>query len=326
MSNKIFASDFSFDDPQPSDLLAAYEAGLTGAFKDPEQDRLFDQEAPTFSTAANDITDSGEGKVVCLYNYVLKYDDDAYKDAQSTGDCVSHGTRNAVDATRACEIAVKGEAEGFYVKGATEAIYGSRGHSGQGMSCSGAARFVSTEGGILLRQNYPDLGIDLSNYKESVKLGMGWGRKGVPENVKAEAKKHQVGTVIRVESLEQARDLIVNGYGIAACSGLGFSNKRNEEGVSRRQGSWSHCMAWLAVDAANATVEEYGGPLILIQNSWGKFNSGPTRHNQPPGSFWVVPKDANSIIRSNGIFAFSNVNGFPPQELPDWGFDYATAA
>ena len=320
------ASNFTFlDNADPSEMVQAYESGLIGAFKDPEEDRMFDADAPTYQMAANDLDGSGEGKLSCLYNYVLKFDSESYKEAQKTGDCVSHGTRTAVDLTRACEIAIKGEPEGFYVHGATEAIYGSRGHGGQGMSCSGAANFVSTKGGILLRKNYPDLGIDLTTYKQSYQLGMGWGRKGVPEKVSTEAHKHAVGTVIRVKSLEQARDLLANGYGIAACSGLGFSSKRNDEGVSRRQGSWSHCMAWSAVDALPATVDKYGGPLILIQNSWGKFNGGPKRHNQPDGSFWVVPKDANSIIRANGIFAFSNINGFPPQELPDWGFDYLAA-
>lgn len=318
------AEAFEFEPgASPSQLLAAYSSGLVGARRDAEQDRLFDAEAPQFATAAADIVGTGEGKAVCLYEYVLRYDSDAYKTAQKTGDCVSHGTRNAVDATRACEIAVKGEAEGFYVKGATEAIYGSRGHGGQGMSCSGAARFVTTEGGVLLRKDYTaEFGRDLSEYSNSYRLGMGWGRSGVPQNVLDEARKHQLGTSTRITSLEQARDAIANGYGIAACSGLGFSSSRDEDGVSRRRGSWSHCMAWLGVDARVETVDKYGGPLFLIQNSWGKFNNGPKRLNQPEGSFWVIPKDANSIIKSNGSFAYSNVDGFPPQDLPHWGFTY----
>lgn len=298
----------------PKDWERLYSGGFVGAFKERQQDRKFDR---IFSTVASN-SDDWKGKVVKLFDYVLKYDDDAYKTSQKTGDCVSHATRNAVDATRAAEIAA-GESEGFYVKSATEAIYGSRGHSGQGMSCSRAAKFVTTDGGILLRKNYPDLNLDLSSYKGSYKIGMKWGRSGVPEAVKAEAKKHQVKTATRVTSLEQACSLIANGYAISACSGVGFSSKRDKNGISRAQGSWNHAMMWVAFDALEATFREFGGPLILIQNSWGKFNSGPKRHNQPDGSFWVIPRDAKRILKANGAYAFSNVNGFPPQRLPNWG-------
>ena len=73
----------------------------------------------------------------------------------NTGDCVSHSTRNAVDISRAVEIHVDGERENWLARGATEAIYGCRGHGGQGMSCSRAATFVSQSGGVLVRKNYP---------------------------------------------------------------------------------------------------------------------------------------------------------------------------
>lgn len=321
------SESFAFDNnASPVDIQKAYENGLFGAVKDREQDRLFDLTAPTFQTAASGIAGSGEGKAVVLTSFVQKADETAYKEAQRTGDCVSHGTRNAVDATRITQIVIEGKAEGFIRIGATEGIYGSRGHGGQGMSCAGAARWVSTEGGVLLRQDYPDLNVDFTNYNDSYKLGMGWGRGGVPEEITKEAAKHRVRTVIRVTSLEQARDLIANGYGIAACSNLGFSSTRDENGVSRRKGSWSHCMAWLGVDARPETIRMFGGPLILIQNSWGEFNDGPIRLGQPAGSFWVIPEDANAIIRAEGIFAFSDVDGFPPKNLEEWGFGYTLAA
>ncbi len=186
------------------------------------------------------------------------------------GNCVSHGTRNAVDLTRAVEIELKGEAEGFYVKGATEAIYGSRGHPNQGMSCAGAARFVSQTGGILLRKDYTEeFGLDLSNYKNSYKEGMAWGRKGVPAKVVAEAKKHQVGSASLIGSTREVMDALANGYGCSVCSGYGFSSKRDENGVSRRSGSWSHCMCIAGYDDTDAMRKKYRGPIFLIINSWG---------------------------------------------------------
>ena len=40
---------------------------------------------------------------------------------------------------------------------ATEAIYGARGHTGQGMSCARAATFVSKTGGLLVRKTTQEL-------------------------------------------------------------------------------------------------------------------------------------------------------------------------
>ena len=62
-----------------------------------------------------------------------------------------------------------------------------------------------------------------------VKVGTRWGRSGVPSDVKDEGKKHQVKTVSLINTIEQARDAIANGYaGNKICdSNYGFSSKRN---------------------------------------------------------------------------------------------------
>ncbi len=317
--------DFTFIESSPRDIWKAYRNGFPGALYRPEEMKAFlaDNPYPLFAFAAHGLEGSGDGKAVVLFPYVLKHDADAYKTSQKTGDCVSHGTRNAVDLTRAVEIELKGEPEGFYVKGATEAIYGSRGHGGQGMSCAGAARFVSQKGGILLRKDYTkEFGLDLSSYSGSYKKGMGWGRSGVPKDVIAEAKKHQVGAASLVGSTREVMDALANGYGLSVCSGYGFSSKRDANGVSRRSGSWSHCMCIAGYDDTEAIRKKYKGPIFLIQNSWGKFNSGPTHLNQPPGSFWITEKDMRGMVNARGTFVFSQVNGFPPQALPDWGYNW----
>ena len=66
-------------------------------------------------------------------------------------------------------------------------------------------------------------------------------------------------------------------------------------------------------------------PAFLIQNSWGKFNSGghPEWGPIPDGSFLIHADVAEGMLRQNGAYAFSDFNGFPPQKLPDYGFgDY----
>jgi len=273
----------------PEELLKAYDEGLMGAPCDPEGLKLLLGELPMplFGAAAYDLEFSGEGKLSLPFKSVMKYVPNfGDSERQTTGDCVSHGTRNAIDITRAVEIDIKGESEAFIARGATEAIYQSRGHYGQGMSCSAAARYVHKNGGILLRKDYGD--VDLSEYNAT--LGI---KHRIPSSIyKTEAQKHQVNTTSLVGSVEEARDALANGYAIACCSGLGFSSTRNSHGVAARKGSWSHAMAWIACDD---THESYKETLFLVQNSWGRWNGGPKKHGQPDGSFWIREKDAYGL-------------------------------
>ena len=294
----------------PREILNAYKGGLAGSWCDPEDvaKLLGELKHPLFSTAAFDLYGSGKGKLSlpfhCLLNYVPSF---GASERQTTGDCVSHSTRNAIDVSRAVEID-QGEREGFIARGATEAIYGFRGHGGQGMSCSRAARFVNEHGGILLRQKYDFA--DFSKYNSSI--GVSWGRKGVPNDVIKESKKHQVKTISLINSVEAARDAICNGYAMSVCSNVGFSSRRDQYGIAKRNGSWNHAMTWIACDDTHEVHKE---TLFLVQNSWGKWNHGPKRHNQPDGSFWVREKDAANMLSQNGSWVFSDVDGFPPREV-----------
>jgi hypothetical protein len=300
-------------------LLDQYRKGFLGAIWEEHvfEELLDASKYPYFGDGASRIVGSGKDKLSLPFKAVLNFDKKAYTERQTTGDCVSHSTRNAVDLSRAVEIAVKGEREGWHARSATEAIYGARGHGGQGMSCSRAATFVSKNGGILLRKNYPGIA-DFSKYNGN--LGASWGGRGLPDKVIDEAEKHQVQTVSLIRTVEEARDALANGYGISVCSGYGFSNKRDSKGIARKSGSWAHAMAWVACDDSHERFKE---TLFLVQNSWGIWNSGPKVHDQPDGSFWIRESDAAGMLSGNGAYAFSNVNGFPPQKLSDLGFvDY----
>ena len=227
--------------------------------------------------------------------------------------CVSHGTRNACDLSRAVEIHINHEKESWVARGATEGIYGCRGHGGQGMSCSRAAQFVNETGGVLLRQKYDD--VDLTKYNGNT--GAVWGSRGVPKDLVKVASKHQVKTTSLIKTVEEARDALYNGYGINVCSNYGFSNNRNEKGISRTQGSWGHSMAWTACDDTGTQ------PYFLVQNSWGKWNSGghPAWGPIPDGSFLIDSDTAAGMLNQNGAYAFSNFDGFPVQKLPSYGFE-----
>ena len=306
-------NDLEFNNPK--DLLKAYKDGFVGSWCDPEDtDKLLGElPHPLFGVAASDLYSSGKGKTALLYKSVQKYDPTfGAHERQVTGDCVSHSTRSAVDVTRSHEI-VGGDREDFVARGATEAIYGSRGHGGQGMSCSVAARFVHQNGGILVRKDYGF--VDLSKYDGM--LGAGWGRRRVPSEVVQEGQKHQVKTISMIKSVEEARDAIANGYALSVCSNYGFSSRRDQHGIARKSGSWNHAMAWVAMDDSH---EIYNETLFLVQNSWGVFNGGPKRFDQPDGSFWIRERDAAGMLNQNGAWAFSDVDGFPPRKVK-WTID-----
>lgn len=301
----------------PDDLYSLYKKGFSGCLWEQHVfDHLMEESKyPLFGDASKKIKGSGKGKLSVPYKSVLKFDKNPYNERQSTGDCVSHGTRNACDISRAVEIDIDGERENWLARGATEAIYGARGHGGQGMSCARAAEFVSKNGGILVRKNY---GVaDFSKYNGS--LGAGWGARGLPDKVIDLANDHQIRTTSLVRTIEEARDALANGYGLAVCSSYGFSNKRNSKGIANPSGSWAHCMAWIACDDTGSE------PLFLVQNSWGKWNDGghPDWGPIPDGSFLIKADVAAGMLKQNGSYAFSGFDGFPLQKLPDYGFkDY----
>lgn len=302
----------------PNELYNEYRKGFSGCLW---EQHVYDELMETskyayFKDGAKKIKNSGKGKLSTPFLSVLKFDKNAYIERQTTGDCVSHATRNGCDLTRAVEIDVKGDKESWIARGATEAIYGARGHGGQGMSCSRAAKFVSQVGGVLVRKNYPGVG-DFSKYNGS--MGARWGSRGLPDKVIDKADEHQIKTVSLIKTVEEARDALANGYGLSVCSSYGFSSKRDSKGFARKSGGWNHAMAWTACDD---TGKE---PAFLVQNSWGKFNSGghPEWGPIPDGSFLIHADIAAGMLRQNGAYAFSDFNGFPPQKLPDYGFvDY----
>ena len=298
----------------PRQILNLYRNGFVGSICDPEDvaKLMGELPMPVFGAAAHHLQNSGEGKKSLPFKSVLKFDAGFGPcERQTTGDCVAHATRNAVDITRAVEIDIDGQKEDFVARGASEAIYQSRGHRGQGMTCSEAARYVHQNGGILIRKNYGD--VDLSQYNSS--LGA---KHRIPNSVyKDEAQKHQVKTISNIRTVEEARDALANGYSLSVCSGYGFSSRRDKNGIAKRSKGWNHAMAWIGCDDSR---EIYRETLFLVQNSWGVWNSGPKRLGQPDGSFWIRERDARGMLSGGGAWVFSNVDGFPSRKI-EWTID-----
>lgn len=237
------------------------------------------------------------------------------KDQGQIGACVSFGTNNAITRTMAADIALAGAkfefrdiAEEVTYGGSRVQIGGGRLGRSDGSTGAWAAKFVQ-QWGVVARDKYGD--VDLSTY--SVQRCRDYGFKGVPADLQAVAKKNPVQTITQVTTWPDAKRALANGYGIAVCSGQGFTTKRDANGVCKPYGSWSHCMCLDGYCMIEG--KEHGH----IENSWGAHpENGPTGPGAPaPSGFWA---DATVIARMLGrkdSWAFSGVEGFPLRKI-DW--------
>ena len=304
---------------RPSDIRKLYESGYEGAKHDYQDvSRLMGElRHPIFGIAASagDLYEDVEGILAKSYESYLSLDPDAFSEQQTQGSCVGHATRNAVDATRAIEILIRGEAEGWVTRGATEGIYGSRGHRSSGMYCSNAARFMSNTGGILLRKEYKFA--DLSVLNDN--LAQRWGGGRMPQSVYREGKRHQVRTVSLVSTTLEAMVALRNGYVISSCGSQSWSPTRNDVGICEEtRFGWAHALTIIGYDDTRTLDND---TLWIMANSWGPWNRGghPPWGRLPVGCWLSRNRPIEKRLKQNGSYAYSNIDGFEPRQLPDMG-------
>ena len=324
------------------DVVAAYNAGFKGAVCDPDKTAALQDKIaaagglPRGSMACSKygLEDTGKGKLSCAFLAIDKYYPGAIPGgAQGRGDCVSWSTRNACLLTLCNDIAsnapdeASGKLEGppvvsdeARVNGvlSTEAIYNWRDHGGDGWDCASAVDVVMHKSGLWLRKKYDEIDVDFTTYS-SRNAGL-YGSRTPPDSWLAIGKDHLIRTATVLESYEEVRDMIANGYGVTTCGSEGFSSHKDANGVSDPAGSWSHAMGLAAIDDRPEIIKLYKEPLGLLFQSWGDWNDGGrriygTNINIPVGAFWV----RWSTIKRREMIAVSGANGWPRQPLKDFG-------
>jgi hypothetical protein len=325
----------------PWEPLAEYLAGLVGCTSTLEDRAEFDAWVSSQglypyaadAIASGGLEGSGAGKLTALWLYMEKLFPGCLPGAaQSRGDCVSHSSRTAAVCTMCAEIIagrpdeVTGEIEDkpeMPVEGykdvicSSEAVYWYRRHNGDGWHCGASAKVICEESGLWPRKNYEEFGFDLTKYNG--RLAGKWGSPVPPDNITAHGRKHLMRTATRCTTWEQVRDLLANGFALTTCGGEGWSSSRDENGVSRRQGGWAHALSVLGADDRDIIKQKYGEPLVMVQNSWNKWNGGGRRVlgtdiDIPEGAFWSKWSD----FKNREMIAFSGFNGWPAQKLPNW--------
>lgn len=258
------------------------------------------------------LQDTGAGKLVIPFVYVLEaFPGCSPGPAQERGDCVSHSTKNAALTTMVGDVLSDqpdektGEIEGIpevpeagIKQGvlSTETFYWWRGYSGDGWMCHAAAMVAVQKSGLFIRQNYPELGVDLTSYSGQ-KAGL-YGSRTPPDNILKVGQAHLLHDLTEVATFAALRDYLYNFYGVSSCGGEGYASTRDKYGVSKRTTSWAHAMAIWGVDDRADIITIFGEPLVLIMNSWGIWNGGPRDIFK---SAELVPKDKKELWTKLGI-------------------------
>ncbi|MCP4848064.1 MAG: hypothetical protein GY899_08980 [Verrucomicrobiaceae bacterium] len=326
-----------------------YDQGLVGVWQDPKskEEYLGTLEHQSYEEVCDDldIWSAPKGALYLPYLQVMycearrqglrhnslgELSDDTrcmvwHREPQTVGDCVSHWCRAASDLTRASDINIHRDFERWITTTATETIYGHRNHAGHGASCYRLMKWITEDGGMMLRQNYPALNLDLSKY--DAQIGTRWGRSGVPAKIVEVAKQHQILKALPVNTREGMRQAYRNGLAVGGCSYISYSRTRDEFGVSNvtNQG-WAHAMQGIGYDDRESTIKVYGQPLVLEVNSWGRWNSGGrkirgTELSIPHGSCWIRESDyVSRKVERGECFAFSGAAGWRAIPIDNFGF------
>ena len=251
----------------PEDCLALYERGFPGFYPDPAAEAALMAEVDArggYSRALGAISHfnlygAGEGVLSLPYLAAMRmYPDCLPGGSQARGDCVSWSLRSASlvsycasllwgDNTERFAPPIVSDAARQSGVFATETFYWFRGHSGEGWNCGDAARIALTKSGMMVRRNYPDIGIDLEEYSGAT-AGK-WGAASPPAKVVEVTSQHLLSSATVCKTWPEVRDMLANGFALATCGSEAFERSRDENGVCRRSNSvWRHAMSFIAAD------------------------------------------------------------------------------
>lgn len=227
--------------------------------------------------------------------------------AQQIGDCVSWGAANAMNFLQAKQLALDGQHARFrpvyppYIYGTSRVQVG---NGRLGCNSDGSVGYWAA----VACRDYGLLPIDAEGVPPySGKVAKEWGCKGPPQKFLDAALPYRIKSFSQINTADDARKAICNGYPITIASQFGTRTIREADGkmVARWDGSWSHQMCICAYDGSGRTKYFY------VLNSWGPRAHPNPIGDEPPGGFWITFETLDRIVKSRDCFAFSDFEGFP---------------
>ena len=229
---------------------------------------------------------------------------------QQIGDCVSFGSKNALEYLQCVQIADGANIEFHaiyppYIYGYSRHQIGKDRVRGDG-SVGAWAATGTTEGGAAAND---DPGCPPYNGTTARQ----WGQNGPPSEVIEIARKRLVKTVSPVTTAIEGRDALCNGYPVTVASNAGFGSFVQKDGrwVGVWNTTWMHQMCAIAYDGSGGPGHEY----VYIINSWGETAHKAPLQGEPPGGFWVTFRDFGRMVEQRDSWAYSSFDGFTARDL-----------
>ena len=264
----------------------------------------------------SDVVGDGAGGKALLWKYVERAigGDLSPRNQGSTSSCVGQATASAIDALSGVQIAGLGTMTGPLVRADATSLYAMArfeiGKLVHGRRLSGGGAFVRYAAeaaqtlGCLSMSYYPDSDYDLTDF--DTKLCKVWEKRGLPDELEPAALKHLSSDITAIDSYEECRAALANGWAVIVGSNFGFKGqKRDKDGFLKVRGNWAHAMLFDAYD------ESVARPYVTIRNSWGaRWVSGPRPLGLPAGCFNVTPEICHDMCRRGEAIALSGFSGF----------------
>jgi hypothetical protein len=233
---------------------------------------------------------------------------------QQIGDCVSFGAKNACEHLLCVQNVLGVSPNKFrpvfppYLYGCGRVFVGHQNNYEDGSVGSWQASAV---------QKYGVLASDEEGVPAYAgKVAKNWGGgQGPPQNFVTLAKTHLVKSAAQINSWNDLVAAITNGYPCTVASNQGFAMQPDGNGFHAAKGSWAHQMCIIGVD------NTYKTPYAIILNSWGdvhgKLKDFETQEDLPVGTLRVRSDTIERMLRQQDTFAFSQMDWFQEQKLPE---------
>jgi hypothetical protein len=272
---------------------------------------------PFFAQAGADCMAKARGVDTFLYRpmyraHQARYGKPFVVGRQLNGSCVAWGAMHAVFCQESVAWSLGESAEPPFMP-STEAIYGGARCQAMGRSFAGwsdgatgfgAAKWLKTWG-VIYRQKFADLGVDLTVY--SGDLERTWGAYG--------ARKAPCQHVVAVRTWDELAAALEAGFPVTLASSQGFTSKLGPSGIMEASGTWYHQMVAIGVRyRSNGSPDD----CVLILNSWGPAWCQPYDNrwpdDMPPGSFWARRRVVEGML--GDAWAIGSVkNGFQWRDI-----------